>query len=845
MFKQKSLLFYCALSLGTFVSGCAIFHKKKVPAPKVVAVDPAKKTADSLKKATALKPYAEIITKTTKTQKGFITVHQKENKYYFEIPNAILNREILFVNRVSKASADMRNGANGYAGDQIGETVYRFEKGRDKKIFLRRISFSEYSKDSTTTMFAGVRKNNIQAIAAVFPMLALTKDSSATVVEVTDFLNSDNDILYFERKVFKDRAGMGAQQNDKSYIDYVHAYPKNVEIRAVKTYSAGLNPSSSSYTIELNSSMVLLDENPMKPRLQDSRIGYFSTSFRDFDADPQGVKTTTYVSRWKLEPKPEDVEKYKRGELVEPAKQIVFYIDPVTPKKWVPYLIQGVNDWQKAFEAAGFKNAIVAKEAPTREQDSTWSIDDARHSAIIYRPSAVANAMGPSTVDPRSGEIIESHIFWYHNVMSVLQRWYMMQTGAVDPRGRKATFDDELMGNLIRFVSSHEVGHTLGLMHNFGSSSTVPVEKLRDKAWVEAHGHTPSIMDYARFNYVAQPEDNISEKGLFPRIGDYDKWAIKWAYTWHPEFASPQDEQKVLVKMATDSIRSNKRLWFGNEMEPFDPRSQNEDLGDDAVKASTYGIKNLKRIIPQVGQWLTVPDADQSKLQAGYVGVWEQYQLYLGHVIKNIGGIYHTVKVNGEPGPIYEPVGYDKQKRAVKFVNDELFNTPMWLNNKDLAQKLDLNFDAELNNLQKGAINALVMRNRIMKLWGNEHNGSGVKTYTISDLFNDLNAGILREAHNGTNVDYYRRNLQKVYVYRLLEQTFIPNEMNTSFGLSTYKFTATDLKGLFKAELRKQRELFVKAAKKPGLNALTKAHFNEMVAMIDSKFTADKNGLIN
>ncbi|WP_426324372.1 zinc-dependent metalloprotease [Pedobacter sp. R-06] len=843
MFKQKSRLIYCSLGMMAMVSGCALFQKKKVPAPKIVIVDPAKKTADSLKKANTLKPYSEIITKNTKSQNGFITVHQKDNKYYFEIPNAIFNRDILFVNRISKASTDMRNGSNGYAGDQIGETVYRFEKGPDKKIFLRRISFSEYNKDSTTTMFAGVQKNNIQAIAAVFPMLSVSKDSSATVVEVTDFLNSDNDILYFERKAFKERAGIGAQLNDRSYIDYVRSYSKNIEIRAVKSYSAGSNPASSSYTLELNSSMVLLDKKPMKPRLQDSRVGYFSTSFRDFDADPQGVKTTTYAKRWKLEPKAEDVEKYKRGELVEPAKQIVFYIDPVTPKKWVPFLIAGVNDWQKAFEAAGFKNAIIAKEAPTKEQDSTWSIDDATHSAIIYRPSAIANAMGPNTSDPRSGEIIESHIFWYHNVMSVLQRWYMMQAGATDPRARKATFDDELMGNLIRFVSSHEVGHTLGLLHNFGSSSTVPVEKLRNKEWVEKNGHTPSIMDYARFNYVAQPEDSISEKGLFPRIGDYDKWAIKWAYTWHPEFETPEQEQQMLIKMVTDSIRTNKRLWFGGEMEVFDPRSQNEDLGNDAVLASGYGIKNLKRIIPQVGEWVTIPNANQSKLQVGYSAVWDQFQLYLGHVIKNIGGIYHTDKVNGESGPIYEPVPYSIQKKAVKFVNDELFDTPLWLNNRDFAEKLDIKFDAELADLQKGAINAIVGRNRIMKLWGNEHNGSGTKTYTLTALFNDLDARILKEANNGANVDYYRRNLQKLYVYRLLEQTFLENEMNTIVGLSTYKFTVSDLKGLFKDQLRKQQLLFRNAAKKTGLDKLTRIHFQELDRMIESKFTAEKAGV--
>lgn len=843
MFKQKSLLFYSAISLATFASGCALFQKKPVhTAAKAVVVDPAKKTADSLKKATALKPYAEIITKGTKTQTGFITIHQKDTKYFFEVPNSILNREILIVNRVSKAATEMRNGASGYAGDEIGEAVYRFEKGPGNKLFLRRISFAEYSKDSTTTMFASVEKNNVSTIVASFPIVALKKDSSASVVDVTEFLNGDNDILYFENKKLKDRAGVSGQQNDKSYVDYVHTYPKNVEVRAVKTYSAGLNPANSSYTMELNSSLVLLDLKPMKPRLQDPRVGYFSTSFKDFDADPQTVKTTTYIRRWKLEPKPEDVEKYKRGELVEPAKQIVFYIDPVTPKKWVPYLMAGINDWQKAFEAAGFKNAIIAKEAPTKAQDSTWSIDDASHSAIIYRPSAVANAMGPNVADPRSGEIMESHIFWYHNVMSLLQRWYMLQAGAVDPRARTPEFDDELMGNLIRFVSSHEVGHTLGLMHNFGSSSTVPVEKLRDKEWVEKHGHTPSIMDYARFNYVAQPEDNISEKGLFPRIGDYDIWAIKWAYTWHPEFSTPEEEKKALVKVVTDSLKSNHRLWFGNEMEPFDPRAQNEDLGDNAMKAGTYGIKNLKRIMPQLETWVSKPNDGQADIFAAYAGLWGQFQLYIGHVLKNVAGSYHTVKINSEKGPIYQVVPYETQKSALKFLNDQLFDTPDWLDNKSMIGKFDLSFGIELNKLQQGAIEAMVTRAKLSRLWTDEQNEKG-KVYKITDLFSDLDQGIYKEVYKGTNVDFYRRNLQKVYVYRLLQQAFLAGEMNTIWGATTYHFTTSDLNTILREELRKQQQLFVKGSKNAKLNTLTRAHLKEMSDMIERKFVEEKNGL--
>lgn len=841
MFKQKSLLFYGALSLATFASGCALFHKKPAKIAKITPVEAAKKTADSLKKAKALKPYAEIITKETKTQTGFFTVHKKDDKYFFEIPNAILKREILIVSRVSKASSDMRNGILGYAGDQIGESVYRFEKGPDNKLFIRRMSYAEYSKDSTQTLFAGVEKNNVGTIMASFPVVTMKKDSSAVVVDATEFVNSDNEILYFQKTYFKTKAGMSGQQNDKSYVDYIHTYPSNVEIRAVKTYSAGINPTNTSYTVELNSSMVLLPLKPMKARLLDQRVGYFSTSFKDYDTDPHGVKNTAYIKRWRLEPKPEDVEKYKRGELVEPAKQIVFYIDPVTPKKWVPYLIQGVNDWQKAFEEAGFKNAIIAKEAPTKEQDSTWSIDDASHSAIIYRPSVVPNAMGPSVADPRSGEIIESHIFWYHNVMSILQNWYRLQAGAVDPRAGKNPLDDDLMGNLIRFVSSHEVGHTLGLMHNFGSSSTVPVEKLRDKAWVEKHGHTPSIMDYARFNYVAQPEDGISEKGLFPRIGDYDKWAIKWAYTWHPEFATPEEEFSVLAKVVTDSLKSNHRLWFGWEAERNDPRSQSEDLGDDAVKASTYGIKNLKRILPKIEKWVNVPGDTQEKLFNLYSELWDQYKRYNGHVMRYLGGTYHTPRVNGEPGATYETVPYTKEKNAVKYLNDQVFSTPVWLNYKPIVNKLNVNFNLELSSIQESQIIFLLNRYRFSSMLNNEQN-SGVKTYTLKEMLNDLKQGIFEELYDKKNVDVYRRELQRLYVARLLDESYGKENLSRGLG-DLYNYATSDIGMILQDDVATLHTLIKKALKNPGLNSISKSHLKGMDQMIVKRIKQDQSGL--
>src|SRR5437762_7331702 len=489
---------------------------------------------------TGPRPYKEIITDKAKTDEGLFRVHKVDEKYYFEIPDSLLNRDILVVNRISKAAAGMRNGFFGYAGDQIGQNVTRFEKGPNNNVFLRTISYAEYAKDSTSPMFWAVTNSNIQPIAAAFDIKAFGKDSASSVVEVTDYVNSDNDILFFNSNL-KSANRIGSLQSDKSYIVAIRSYPINVEITTVKTYArtpsspgiGGLGggiPSGGNLTVELNSSMVLLPRVAMQSRYFDARIGYFTVGYTDFDANPQGVESVQLIKRWRLEPKDGDMEKYKRGELVEPKKQIVFYIDPATPKKWVPYLIQGVNDWNAAFEKAGFKNAIVAKAAPTKQEDPEWSLEDARYSAIVYKPSDVANASGPSVADPRSGEIMESHINWYHNVMELLQNWYMIQASPSDTAVRKMVFSDELMGQLIRFVSSHEVGHTLGLRHNFGSSSSVPVENLRNKAWVEANGHTPSIMDYARFNYVAQPEDHVNEVGLFLCIGYYDKWEIVWGF---------------------------------------------------------------------------------------------------------------------------------------------------------------------------------------------------------------------------------------------------------------------------------------------------------------------------
>lgn len=795
------------------------------------------------------RPFKEIITNKATTDRGLFSVHKVDDKYFFEIGDTIFGRELLVVNRISKAAAGMRNGFFGYAGDQVGQNVIRFERGPNNKIFLRNVSFAEYSKDSTSPMFTAVNKSNVQPIAASFDIKSLATDSTGYVIDVTDYVNSDNDVLFFNNQL-KSSMRIGSQQSDKSYIDNIRSYPLNIEISTVKTYGrspapaggggqgGGPRPASGNITVEMNSSIVLLPKTPMKPRYFDPRVGYFTVGYTDFDANPQGVEAVRLVKRWRLEPRDEDMEKYKRGELVEPKKPIIFYIDPTTPKAWVPYLIQGVNDWQVSFEKAGFKNAIMGKIAPTKEEDPEWSLEDARYSAIVYKPSDVANASGPSISDPRSGEIMESHINWYHNVMELLHRWYFIQCAPNDPTARKMTFDNELMGQLIRFVSSHEVGHTLGLRHNYGSSSTVPVEKLRDKKWVEANGHTPSIMDYARFNYVAQPEDNISREGLFPRIGDYDNWAIEWGYKLFPQISDEEKEKEHLNKWVIERLKDN-RLWFGTETNPDDPRSQREQVGDDGMKGAMYGIKNLQRIVPNLEDWTKVPNKDYTSLRNMYNQLTNQFSLYLSHVSKYVGGVMETPKMVEESGPVYETVAKAKQKEAVEFLNKNLFATPTWLIDNNIYSKTGINSISTIGGLQDGVLNRLLATRNLSKLIDAEA-VKGNSAYTITELFADLKKGIWSELPSRSKIDVYRRNLQKSYV-SVLDGLLNPPKSGGGSGIvimvlggsSTLSAEKSDVHSVVRAHLTSLRNE-ARTAAAATADPMSKYHLQDIVTRIDN-----------
>jgi hypothetical protein len=839
---MRKSLFYSTLQVVALLITCTLFAQ---PRPD---------TTHPAASRTGPKPYKDVITDKAKTDEGLFKVHKIEDKYFFEIPDTLLNREILVVNRISKAAAGMRAGFFGYAGDQIGQNVVKFEKGPNNKIFLRTISYAEYAKDSTSPMFWAVTNSNIQPIAAAFDVKAYGKDSSgssssaSSVIEVTDYVNSDNDVLFFNSNL-KSAVRIGGLQSDKSYIVGIRSFPINVEITTVKTYArtpaapvgfggGGGAPSGGNLTVELNSSMVLLPKVPMQARYFDARIGYFTVGYTDFDANPQGVESVQLIKRWRLEPKDEDMEKYKRGELVDPKKQIIFYIDPATPKKWVPYLIEGVNDWNGAFEKAGFKNAIVAKVAPTNKEDPEWSLEDARYSAIVYKPSDVANASGPSISDPRSGEIMESHINWYHNVMELLQNWYMIQASPSDTAARKMVFSDDLMGQLIRFVSSHEVGHTLGLRHNFGSSSTVPVENLRNKAWVDANGHTPSIMDYARFNYVAQPEDHVDENGLFPRIGDYDRWAIQWGYKRFYQFKDGDDERAFVNKWVIDNLKNPRLFWGDGESNQDDPRSQTEDLGDDAVKASAYGIKNLQYLMPKLLEWTKQDNRDYQSLSDIYAQVTGQFNRYMGHVSRNVGGISLTPKTVEQQGAVYEYILKTKQKEAVDFLNKQLFTTPIWLADNKVYDRIGGTPLVTIGNIQDNVLNRLFNTSTMNKLIQFEAE-EGTKAYSVTEMFSDLKKGIWSELTTKKKIGVYRRNLQKSYI-NILSNIIAPPKTSETTIIINFGGTSrpqlnvekSDIKSIVRAHLITLRTE-IKAAIPTIPDEMSRYHLQDVVTRID------------
>lgn len=694
----------------------------------------------------------------TKTQNGLFTVSKTGNDYFFSIPDSLLNREILVTVRYTSTPA----GTGKYGGELANQQTVYFQKSNDGKLLMRsRLLIN--AADSVDKINRAITISNEDPIIAGLKIESTA--GNASKVKVNGLFLEDNEALSMPRYA-KLAMGLQALLPNLSYIESIKTFPLNTEVRTVKTWMGSSSSNYSAYatgksTVGLNVSFVLLPKEPMARRLFDPRVGYFTDDFTYFSDNQQRVEPKRFITRWRLEPKDSaDIEKMKRGELVEPKKPIIYYIDPATPKQWRPYLIQGVNDWQKAFEKAGFKNAIMAKEWP--ENDSTMSMEDARYSCIRYLASPIENAYGPNVHDPRSGEILESHICWYHNVMTLVHDWYMIQAGTLDEAAQKMKYDTDLMGQLIRFVSSHEVGHTLGLRHNFGSSSTVPVDSLRSRAFVVAHGHTPSIMDYARFNYVAQPEDSIPREGIFPRIGDYDCWAIEWGYKPMWNAYDDKSDHWELEKLTSERLKNNRRLWFGDgeTNTTNDARCQTEDLGDDAVKASYYGILNLKRELPLLPKW-TYESGDiyGTNLSSVYNQVVGQFTRYCLHVIKNIGGVYTDYKTVDQPGSVYTDEPRAKQESAFKFVSDNILKQPLWLTDVSYMDRITPSKQNFINRWGVRLMNLLASSSTLNKL---------TSTYPVSDYLPALVKNTFTELNNGSKPSSYRMAMQRALVENLI-----------------------------------------------------------------------------
>lgn len=758
---------YVYISLAaTLLASCAIFKggkKAKAKKAAATAAAAAAKPAAPVSK-NGVKPYATVISKNLITKQGLFTViHSKEmDSVFFELGDSLLGRDIMVINRLTGAPG----GMNVHAGEELDNNTIFFEKGPNETLRIR-YNIVGADADSTDRIYRSVQNSNVNPVVVSFPIKAYGKDSASYVIDVSRFLKDPASMVHSLEK--GQISGLDPKTLKEHEILTLRAYPLNVEIATSKNgnFKTLFAKNPAPITIETNTSFILLPEKPMQRRFADERVGYFTDWVQEFGDHQQKAKTREFLNRWRLEPKPADMEKYKRGELVEPVKPIVLYIDPATPKQWRKYLILGVNDWQVAFEKAGFKNAIIAKEWP--ENDTTMHMEDARYSFINYFASPVANAYGPNIHDTRSGEIIQTHIGWYHNVMSLLRNWYMIQGGPNDAGARKAVFDEELMGQLIRFVSSHEVGHTLGLRHNFGSSSMTPTDSLRSKTYLARHGHTASIMDYARFNYVAQPEDNIPRELLFPRIAEYDQWAIEWGYKYTGA-ATAAEDHKIMAKLATTRLAANPRLWFGDgETRKSDPRCQTEDLGDDVAKSNALGIKNLRRVLAGLPQWTLEENGLNEELKEMYGEVKNQYFRYVNHVIRFAGTTQFTIRNSGDTRPAYEPIPREKQLAALKFLETEVFTTPDWiLDAKVTSMTEDAASKDFVTDLQEKVVNSLLDGARLNFVLMNEAR-FGKQALGFDEYLGRVRNAVWQPVMQGSGkTDIYQRNMQRNYLGAML-----------------------------------------------------------------------------
>ncbi|MGV0831252.1 zinc-dependent metalloprotease [Empedobacter brevis] len=736
---------------------------------------------------TKVKKIDELVKKGT-YKKGLFNTIQVKTDIYFEIPDSLFGRQFLVVNKLSQVPMQVNEAGLNKGMNYENKVISFYHDKVAKKVWVKTV-VPQVSSPKDDAITASVKDNFSESIIEVFDIEAQNSDSTAVAIKV-------NKIFDGNQKSFNDvltNVGLGGSvKANLSYVENVKTFPENIVVKSQLTTSVNEGGVDLAVTLGVTSNIVLLSKTPMQPRFADNRVGYFTEKHWFFNDAQHKMEDQRFITKWRLEPKEEDKEKYLRGELVEPKKPIIYYIDPSTPKQWRQKIIAGVHDWQIAFEQAGFKNAIIAKE-PT-ESDKDFDIDDVRYSVITYAASPKSNAMGPSVVDPRSGEILEADIIWWHNVMTSLHDWMRIQTGPIDPKARGNKFSDEHMGEAIRFVSSHEVGHTFGLKHNMGASFSYPVESLRSKEFTAKMGGTaPSIMDYARYNYVAQPEDGVT--AITPKIGVYDKYAIEWGYRWFPD----QSTEKISLRKMIEKHEDDPMYFYGEQqsyLNTIDPRSQSEDLGDDAVLASEYGMKNLKRVSENILKW-TYEDGksyiNTGKLYYQTIGQWD---LYSNHVLANVGGIYLNNTYFGIDKKAYQPVSAEMQRKAVDYLNENVINLPKWLFFNDILDKTYAIKNSPMGpyeqtpytlarEMQYGLIYNLFTDDRLLRMLENELNHQELKSndkiYTVENLFDQVRKVAFDKKSSLTILE---RMTQKNYVDALIVSTNKLFEKTTVTGLT-------------------------------------------------------------